>query len=363
MSEPGLARPSVAVVIVNYRTADLALRSVRAVAGERAALPGLRAVIVDGGSGDGSAQAIAAGLTDPALAGWATALPLPINGGFGWANNQAILRLMQGDSPPDYIHLLNPDAEVEPGGVRLLADVLDAHPECGAVGSLLLDPDGTPSGSAFRFASPARELLRGSGTPALGRLLGIKPVLANDQVEVDWATGASVMLRAEALKQSGLFDDGFFLYFEEVELMWRMRRAGWTIRHEPRSRVVHVAGASTQVRYTKGPKLRPRLPAYWYAARRRFLALTLGRTQTTLASMAWLAGHGLWTMRRLAGLAGNRTATEAEASDLLRHGVTPSREDLTPAPVAWTDPVDRTPTWMVRQKSSPTARGGGSPPG
>jgi len=358
MSEPGVTRPNVAVVIVNYRTAELALRSVRALAGERAALPGLRAIVVDGGSGDGSAEAIAAGLADPALAGWATPLPLPINGGFGWANNQAILRLMQGANPPDYIHLLNPDAEVEPGAVRLLADVLDTHPECGAVGSLLLDPDGTPSGSAFRFWTPGRELLRGSGTPALGRLLGIKPVLANDQVEVDWATGASVMLRAAALRQSGLFDDGFFLYFEEVELMWRIRAAGWTIRHEPRSRVVHVAGASTQVRYTKGPKLRPRLPAYWYAARRRFLALTQGRTKAALASAAWLAGHGLWTLRRLAGLGGNRTATEAEAADLLRHGVIPSREDLTPAPVAWNDPIDRTPTWLLRSRPPLSSREG-----
>ncbi len=341
---------NVAVVMVNYRTPALALRAAAAVAGERARLPSLRLVLVDGGSGDGSAGAIAAGLDGPAFRGWAEPLPLGVNGGFGWANNQAMLRLMQGPAPPDFIHLLNPDAIIEPGAIALLARRLAEDPALGAVGSLLLTPAGAPSGSAFRFPTMRGELARGSRTGAVGRLLGVRPVLVEAAGPAEWVTGASVMFRAEALKQAGLFDDGFFLYFEEVELMWRMARAGWTIAHEPASRVAHVGGAATGVNDHVGARLAPRLPPYWFAARRRFFALTRGRAAAAAASLAWLAGHALWTLRRLAGSGRRMTVVAHEGRDLLRHGIVATAGDATPAPVRWNDPPGREPAWMAREE-------------
>ncbi|MGH6781454.1 MAG: glycosyltransferase family 2 protein, partial [Sphingomonadaceae bacterium] len=122
------AWPRVAVVIVNYRTPDLAVRCVRALAAERTAVPDLEVIVVDGGSGDGSAERLAETLAAPELSGWVRLLPLPINGGFGWANNQAMLRLLQHASPPDFIHLLNPDTVIEPGAVARLAEHLRRHP-------------------------------------------------------------------------------------------------------------------------------------------------------------------------------------------------------------------------------------------
>jgi len=342
--------PRIAVVIVNYRTPGLALGAVRSLIAERARLPTLRAVVVDGGSGDGSADRIAAGLADPSLAGWATLTALPLNGGFGWANNQAIQALMQGDDPPDYIHLLNPDAEVEPGAVVALAAVLDREPGCAAVGSLLLDPDGTPSGSAFRFQGPVAEFVNGARAAAVGRLLRVPPVLAAATAgQVDWATGASLMLRTAALRETGLFDTGFFLYFEEVELMWRLGRAGWTVRHEPASRVRHVGGAATGVRdgEAQSRRLKAR-PSYWYRSRRRQYALTRGRRTAAAAGLAWLAGNALFGLRRLAGLGGRQhLVIEREGRDLWRHGLWPDASDTAPAATPWDEPPGRPPAWMA----------------
>lgn len=349
-----MAPPRVAVVIVNYRTPDLALAAVRSLAAERERVPGLRVVLVDGGSGDGSADRIAAGLADPALSGWAEPMPLPINGGFGWANNQAIQRLMQGDGPPDYIHLLNPDAEIEPGAVAALVAVLEREPRCAAVGSLLLDPDGSPSGSAFRFQGPVGELVRGARIDGLRGLLRVPSgLVANAPAGVvEWATGASLMLRTAALREVGLFDTGFFLYFEEVELMWRLNAAGWHVRHEPASRIRHVGGAATGVRdgETRSRLAAPR-PAYWYASRRRYYALARGRGVAAAANLAWLAGSALFGLRRALGMGRQHLVTRNEARDLIRHGILADKADATPHIARWDDPVGREPAWMARSRA------------
>ncbi|WP_174273457.1 glycosyltransferase family 2 protein [Sphingomonas bacterium] len=335
----------IAVVIVNYRTAELALGALASLDAERTREPGLEVVIVDGGSGDGSADRLRAGLRAPRYAGWTSLLALEINGGFGWANNQAMLRLMQSGTPPDYIHLLNPDTRIEPGAVASLADALDAHRRCGAVGSLLLEPDGSPSGSAFAFITPRRELARGAKLGLADRLLRLPPyAIEQPASEVDWVTGASVMLRAEALREAGLFDTGFFLYFEEMELMARIRRAGWTIRHEPASRVVHVGGAATGINGSRPTSRRPPLPAYWYESRRRFFTLGGGRSLALASSLGWLAGHAALLARRLVGSGRDHPIVARDARRLLLHGLVPKR--ATPAFPRWNDPPGAPPAWM-----------------
>ena len=338
--------PSVAVVMVNYRTPALALETLAALEAERARVPGLRAVVVDGGSGDGSAAALAKGLSDPRFAGWASLLALPINGGFGWANNQAMQRLLQGEDPPDYIHLLNPDTVIEPGAVARLAAVLDAHPRCAAVGSQLLEPDGSPAGSAFAFFTARTELHRGAQLSLVSRLLGIPPFReAAPAGTFDWVTGASVMLRSTALREAGLFDTGFFLYFEEVELMWRLTRAGWTIRHEPASRVRHIGGAATGVNASRPTSERPARPRYWYESRRRMFALT--RSRPAIASLAWLAGHALFVARRALGGARKHARVEREARALIACGLGATARDRAPQIARWNDPPDIPPAWMA----------------
>jgi hypothetical protein len=346
----GLAESSVAAVIVNYRTADLAKACIKALAEERSAFRNLSAVLVDGGSGDGSADKLSRFVSGGQFAKWVNFLPLPLNGGFGWANNQAIQRLIRGSHPPDYIYLLNPDAEVEAGAIRWLVEYLDSHARVAAVGSQLLEAAGGPSGSAFRFPSIGTEFARGARTALLERFFGVKPITihASEAAEVDWVTGASVMLRVAALREVGLFDEGFFLYHDEVELMWRLRKAGWLIATEPKSRVRHVGGAATGVHSpNRVNHVAGRSPAYLYRSRTRFFGLTRGRLIAVAAFLAWIAGDAFWKGRRLLHLAAGQPQVEHELGDHLLKAF-PRRHDFQPAIPRADGEASTTPAWKEK---------------
>ncbi len=335
---------SVAVVIVNYRTPDMTLACVAALANERSALPDLRAVIVDGGSGDGSAEAIRAGLTDY---DWVDLLPMAINGGFGWANNQGMLRLLQAPNPPDFIHLLNPDTLVERGAVTALLTAMADHPKCAAAGSQLVNPGGSLAGSAFRFPSIAREFFRGGQMNRVGQMLGVPDgiIRPTETTKVDWVTGASVLVRTEALRQTGLFDTGFFLYFEEVELMHRLSRAGWDVLSVPASRVMHVGGVATGMADAELHE-RDHIPDYMFVSRRRFFALT---QDAASATRAWLAGNRLLRIIKALGVNRDRPSADAERAGILKHGVAATPFDRTPAITQVNDALGEPPAWMRAQ--------------
>lgn len=339
----------VAAVIVNYRTPELTLIALESLSLARARNPALKVVVVDGGSQDGSAEKLEGALRSPQWIDWVTFLPLPINGGFGWANNQAILSLTRSPQPPDYVYLINPDARIEATAIDALANVLDQDAQVAAVGSLLINDDGSQSGSAFRHPSPGREFIRGLRIGKIGKFLGIKPTLivSEGPVEADWVTGASVMLRVSALADVGLFDSGFFLYFEEVELMWRLRKAGWKIVHQPASRVHHIGGAATKMTYNKRDlKVAPPLPHYWFASRRRMFALTRGVAPTVAANILWLAGHSTFWLLRLVGFKANVQVNHAEGQSLLRHGIWPTQQDRIARPTRLGGAMGTIPAWM-----------------
>lgn len=345
----GGATKGVALVVVNYRTPELALQCLNLVVTERLALRPLDVVLVDGGSGDDSMNIFRTELADAEREGWLTLLPLNTNGGFGWANNQAIMHLMQRKTPPDFIGLLNPDAMIEPGALAKLTNILKVYSDVGAVGSQLLEVDGRLAGSAFRFPSIMSEFFRGANTPALERMLGLSPMLVemSSAGPVDWVTGASVMFRTGALRESGLFDDGFFLYFEEVELMHRLTAAGWAIWHEPSSRVRHVGGAATGVAGGGGVNPRP-MPAYWYQSRRRYFTRVYGSRAAFVANLAWLTGYTLWRLRNMVGLGRAGAHAPSERRDLIQTGLMATAEDSLSAVVRWDDAPGFPPAWTQR---------------
>jgi N-acetylglucosaminyl-diphospho-decaprenol L-rhamnosyltransferase len=338
---------TVAVVIVNYRTPEMTLDCVKALAGERDALPDLRVVVVDGGSGDGSADIIRAGL---APFDWAEIIACDFNGGFGWANNQGMLHLMQSAAPPEFIHLLNPDTLVEAGAVAALRDDLREHPTCAAAGSQLVELDGSAVGSAFRFPSVAREFFRGGQMNRVGHALGLSEGILRpaEATPVDWVTGASVMLRTEALRPVGLFDTGFFLYFEEVELMHRLTRAGWGVRFVPASRVMHIGGVATGMADAEMHE-RASIPDYMFASRRRFFTRAYGAAGARKASRAWLAGNRVLRTLQIFGQMRSRPKADAERAGILRHGIAASAFDQTPAITRWDDPPGTLPAWHQPQ--------------
>lgn len=337
----------IAAVIVNFRTPHLVLDCLEALAGERSALPGLRAIVVDNGSGDDSAAFLSVELEKMPFADWVNFMPFSLNGGFGWGNNQAMLRLFQEVDPPEAIYLLNPDARIEPGALLALVRDMERRADAGAIGSQLLHQDGSLAGSAFRFPSVAREFARGLGIGAVERVLRIQPMLVpyGQQEPVDWVTGASVLLKSEALRTTGLFDTGFFLYFEEVELMHRFRRHGWKCYHCPESRVEHIAGASTGV--VDGQRLGSRAPPdYIFQSRRRYFALTGGRVRALLAGLAWLLGQGLSSFVRPLFPARIGPNNPAERRALFKIGLSATANDIRPALTRTKEVPGAPPAWM-----------------
>jgi hypothetical protein len=346
LSDDGIGY-DILVSIVNYRTAGHCISCLTSLAAACEALRGLRVVVADGASGDGSVEILEDWIADNGHKEWINVLPLTINGGFGWAHNQVIIDALKSENPPSFIYLLNPDTIVYPGAVEALRRVFDRDPRIACVGSQLVNVDGTLGGSAFRFPGLRRELAKGTGIDLIRRLLGLSPdvVFTTRVQQVDWVTGASVMIRLEALKQVGLFDDGFFLYWEEVELMHRMMRAGWSIWHEPNSRVVHEGGASTGVE-TGNIRPQRRLPQYCYISQRRYFALTSGSIKTNIAELAWLTGRLVGTVLKFLLHRPRKGGVPFELSDKLSAGLFATQSDLTPGNIYRLSDGQLPPAWI-----------------
>lgn len=285
------------VVVVNYRTAALAVECLRSISAELGAVPGTRVVVVDNASGDGSPERISGAIAAQGWGGWASLLALESNRGFSAGNNAGIRLLLREPEPPGWLLLLNPDTLVRPGALRALVDRAAREPRAGFVGSRLEGADGTPQHCAFRFPSILAEFERALRLGPVSRLLARWVVArppADSAFRADWVSGASMLVRREVLEGVGLLDEGYFLYFEEVDLCLRAARAGWECWHEPASHVVHLVGQATGVDPSVSIR---RLPGYVLDSRRRFFVKNHGAAYAALADLAWIAGHLGWRLR------------------------------------------------------------------
>jgi N-acetylglucosaminyl-diphospho-decaprenol L-rhamnosyltransferase len=280
------------VVSLNYRTAQMTLRSVRAAL---TAMQGLDAelVVVDNASGDGSLETIHAAVRDENLP--VRVIAAPSNGGFGAGNNIGIRAGMADGSAPDFVYLLNSDAFPAPEAIRRLLDTLVAHPEAGIAGSYIHGEDGDTHVTAFRFPSLWSELEGAARFGPLSRLLARHRVpleVPQATARVDWLAGASIMLRHDMLEKIGLFDETFFLYFEETELCRRAARAGHATLYVRDSEVAHIGSVST------GMKRWDRIPGFWLDSRWYYFLKSHGRAYAMAATAAHVAGGLLWRLRR-----------------------------------------------------------------
>jgi len=296
----GASRASARVlaVTVNYRTAELALRALASLERERNQVAELRAVLVDNDSADGSAERLRAGLSGSDRGGWARLVESPRNVGFGAGNNLALRAALAEPRPPDLFLFLNPDAVLEPGALGTLVRFLESHPRAGMAGPATV-VHGALRGTAFRFPGVLNGLDEGLHFGPVTRLLArwqLAPPARSEAHRTDWLSGGCLLVRRELLEEVGLFDEAFFLYFEEVDLCWRAVRAGWECWFVPEARVLHEAGASTGA--SAGRELERRMPPYWFESRRRYLLKSRGRLVCLLADLAWAAGNALWNVRR-----------------------------------------------------------------
>ena len=296
------------VVIVNYHTADLVVDCLRSLAPQSGGLRGGRVVIADNASGDRSAEMLAATIVAEAWSGWATVMPLERNGGFAYGNNAGIRTALAAEPPADYVLLLNPDTVVRPGALRALVDFMEAHPAAGIAGSLIENPAGGADRSAHRAPSPLGELDGAARLGVLSRLLHrytVSPPLRDEAHECDWVSGAAMIVRRQVLEQVGPLDEGYFLYFEEVDFCCRARDAGWQVWYVPQARVLHLEGAATGIRAAA-----KRRPAYWYDSRRRFFVKHHGLGGLLLADLLWTAGRLTFLLRKTLGLTKQASVAE-----------------------------------------------------
>jgi N-acetylglucosaminyl-diphospho-decaprenol L-rhamnosyltransferase len=227
--------PKVSVVVVSYNTRERLLACLAALEGR--VLAPHEVIVVDNASADGSVAAVR--VRFPAV----TVIANTENVGFSRANNQG-LRHARGP----YALILNSDAEVAPGCVDALGAVLDARPDVGIVGPRTRFPDGRIQVSFGPMLAPRaewrqRRLVRGvqGGDP---EALRQAEALAATEHEPAWVSGSCLLARRSAIDAVGLFDEGFFLYEEDVDLCVRVRQAGWRVVFSPAAEVVHHLGSS-----------------------------------------------------------------------------------------------------------------------
>lgn len=227
---------TVAVAIVNYNTRDHLRECLTTVAAAGTA----EVVVVDNGSTDGSADMVRAEFPGVTLH------VAHANPGYGGGANRAVARCRA-----EHVLLLNSDTRLRPGALAALAAYMDEHPRVGVVGPRLLNPDGTLQPSCFPFPTPLAPALQ---RHPLDGLLALVPALRERRLgtwshdrarRVPWVLGAAMLLRRAAFEAAGGFDEGFFLYFEEVDLCYRLRAAGWETHFVPATEVTHVGRVST----------------------------------------------------------------------------------------------------------------------
>jgi N-acetylglucosaminyl-diphospho-decaprenol L-rhamnosyltransferase len=288
----------VASVTVNYKTADLALRAIEAALADLEPLHG-KAFLVDNDSGDGSLERLRQGIADRGLGPRVELIASPRNVGFGAGNNLAFRAALASDDPPDYFYLLNPDAKPYAGALRVLVDFMDAHPTVGIAGSRVRHPGGEVRHSAFRFPSVVSELEAGLHVSLASKLLERWRVPAEPPTQtgpVDWVSGASVMLRTAMLRDVGMFDENFFLYYEETDLCLRAARAGWTTWYVLESEAEHIGQVSTGMKDRAKPR-----PRFWFESRAYYLRKNYGPLKLLAANAAFASAYSVYEIRKRLG--------------------------------------------------------------
>jgi len=227
------------IVFLNYNTRDLTRQALNSVL---AAAEGLTVelFVVDNASVDGSADMVAEEFPQVKL------IRNTANVGFAAGNNVA-LRQVTGE----YVLLINTDTIVRRDALRTMVEFLDAHPEAGACGCKILDPDGTLQLDSRRgFPTPLAAFCKMSG---LSRFFPKHPLIAHyhmtyldpeQTAEVEVLSGSCMMVRKAAMDQVGLLDEDYFMYGEDIDWCYRFHQAGWKIYYVPTTSIIHFRGES-----------------------------------------------------------------------------------------------------------------------
>lgn len=236
MTDPGAAE--LAVVIVNYNTGDYLQRCLASLEAHRGDIETDVLVIDNASRDDSHTRAVAA---HP----WARLIENPTNVFLSPAWNQGIR-----ETKAPFVLLLNPDAEWWKGTLADYVRVAREHPRASIVGPLIRNPNGTvyPSGRPFPGVVDAvAHAFLGTVAPRnrFTRRYHLDGWDRTTEREVDWVSGACMLVPRKAFDEVGLLDESFLLYGEELDLATRLRAAGWKVLFTPEVEIVHAIGVST----------------------------------------------------------------------------------------------------------------------
>lgn len=285
----------VGIIILNYKTPDLVIDCLQSLVDQIE--PGMEVVVVDNASNDDSVQRIEEHIRANEWKPWARVLCSPVNGGFAAGNNLGI-RAVDADA---YI-LLNSDTIVLPNTIKELLHAMELWPGAGLIAPDCVAEDGSKELNTFRFIRPVTDFISSASTGPISRFLQRYNVhfwTTDAPAEPDWIGFACVLIRREVIEQVGLLDEGFFMYFEDVDYCRRARDAGWTILYWPKGTIVHLLGGSSEFSSDQG--LQDRAPRYFYESRSRYFAKHYGRVGLVAANVAWLLGRCISLSRELLG--------------------------------------------------------------
>jgi len=231
-----MTAPAVSAVVVSYNTRDLLLECLHSL---QAVTPPIETIVVDNASADGSADAVRRRFPAARL------VASEDNLGFAKANNIGIRA-----ARAPYVLILNSDAAVRPGSIETLRSILDSRPDVGIIGPRTVGADGTIQISFGPDLTPWNEWRQRRRVHAVKArdpaALRLAEAAASAEHEPAWVSGSCLMARRDLLERLGGFDEGFFLYEEDVDLCVRARKAGARVLFTPRAEIVHHLGRSME---------------------------------------------------------------------------------------------------------------------
>ncbi len=280
----------VTVVVLTYNSEQIVARCLEAIrqGGAEADI-----IVIDNASSDRSVET--ARRADPS----AQIIETGSNLGYT-ANNLGIAR-----ARTPYVLILNPDAELRPGALRALLDFADRHPRAALVGCRLLNPDGSLQHSCFRFPSLTQAFVGFFGVlPLDSERNGRYALAAYEQPHrVQHALGACLLVRRAAVDQIGLLDTRFFMYFEETDLCYRARAAGWEVWYTPDATAVHQGAHSTSRNHEA-------MSVEFYRSQDRFYRKHYSGLRHLALRALRLIGTSYWAARTLKGLLRRRVSLD-----------------------------------------------------
>jgi N-acetylglucosaminyl-diphospho-decaprenol L-rhamnosyltransferase len=226
------------IVIVNYNTCEHLRACLKSLEANRGV--SFLTFVVDNASSDGSAEMVRDEFPHVHL------IVSPMNGGYAYANNLALRKILALDPLPSFVLLLNPDTVLPPDALARMLEFFAAHPEAGIAGPKLVMENGKLDKACRRsFPTPELSIYHVLGLdarfPTSRRFARYEMTFCdeNQVTEVDSVVGAFMMIRTQALQQAGLLDEAFFMYGEDLDLALRIKQRGWKVYYNPAVQVLH----------------------------------------------------------------------------------------------------------------------------